>query len=177
MMAEVVLILLAANLALAGEFCGQAEAVNIVMVDFWKRTVEFHFYISSGRGVTVGRGAELRLASTGEYLVYVARPLERDGVYMAAADWRKLAVRFREEAVCVSGFDAYQLEDGVLTVYVYGDGVTYQEAATTAVMIPTLLAVMYLVERRYKRLHGWILRRLAPSRLNRRGPPSETSAA
>jgi len=117
-----------------------------------------------------------RLPSADNYVVYIARPLERGGVYMAAADWREVAVYFRDGAVCVSGFDAHQLEDGVLTVYVYGDGVAYQEVAAAAVTIPTLLAVMYLVEKRF-RLHGWILKRLAPSRLNQRGPQSEVPAA
>ena len=168
---EVLLILLAAHLVIAGEFCGQAEVLNIVVVDFWGRSVEFHYYISSKAGIKVGKGVELvfRLPSADNYVVYIPRPLERGGVYMAAADWREVAVYLRNGAVCVSGSDAHQLEDGVLTVYVYGDGVTYQEVAAAAVAIPTLLAVMYLVERRYKKLHGWILKRLALSSLNRRG--------
>ena len=53
----------------AGELCRQGDAVKIVIVDFWERPVEFRYNVHIGHSFWAGRGLELNLRGTNEWLV------------------------------------------------------------------------------------------------------------
>jgi len=132
----------------ACELCRQGDAVKIVIVDFWERPVEFRYNVHIGHSYWAGRGLELSLRGTYEWLVVsIPRQIQEGGVYMELAK-REVAVVFIGGKVCVSGFDDYRVENGTLKVILYRDGATYREAATAGAAIAALTAAMYLAERR-----------------------------
>ncbi len=132
----------------AGELCRQVDAVKIVMVDFWGRSVEFHYYVHIGHSFWAGRGLELNLRGTHEWLVVsIPRQIQEGGVYMELAE-REVAVVFIDGKICVSGFDDYRVENGTLKVILHRDGATYREAAAAGAAVAALTAAMYLAERR-----------------------------
>jgi hypothetical protein len=117
----------------AGELCRQGDAVKIVTVDFWEKPVEFHYYVHIGHSYWAGRGLELNLRGTNEWLVVsIPRQIQEGGVYMELAKWREVAVVFI---------------DGK-KVILHRDGATYREAATAGAAVAALTAAMYLAERR-----------------------------
>ncbi len=132
----------------AGELCRQEDAVKIVTVDFWERPVEFHYYVHIGHSYWAGRGSELNLRGTNEWLVVsIPRQIQEGGVYMELAK-REVAVVFIDGKICVSGFDDYRVENGTLKVILHRDGATYREVATAGAAVAALTAAMYLAERR-----------------------------
>lgn len=133
----------------AGELCRPGDAIKIVIVDFWERLVEFHYYVHIGHSYWAGRGLELNLRGTNEWLVVsIHRQIQEGGVYMELAKWREVAVVFIDGKICVSGFDDYRVENGTLKVILYRDGATYRESATAGAAVAALTAAMYLAERR-----------------------------
>jgi hypothetical protein len=133
----------------AGELCRQGDAVKIVIVDFWGRPVEFHYYVHIGHSYWAGRGLELDLRGTyGWLVVSIPRQIQEGGVYMELARWREVAVVFIDGKICVSGFDDYRVENGMLKVILHRDGATYREAAAAGAAVAALTAAMYLAERR-----------------------------
>jgi hypothetical protein len=133
----------------AGELCRQGDAVKIVIVDFWERPVEFRYNAHVGHSFWAGRGLELNLRGTNEWLVVsIPRQIQEGGVYMELARWREVAVVFIDGKICVSGFDDYRVENGTLKVILHRDGVTYREAAIAGAAVAALTAAMYLAERR-----------------------------
>ncbi len=133
----------------AGELCRQGDAVKIVIVDFWERPVEFRYYVHIGHSYWAGRGLELNLRGTNEWLVVsIPRQIQEGGVYMELARWREVAVVFIDGKICVSGFDDYRVENGTLKVILHRDGATYREAVAAGAAVAALTAAMYLAERR-----------------------------
>jgi hypothetical protein len=133
----------------AGELCRQGDAVKIVIVDFWERPVEFRYNVHIGHSYWAGRGLELNLRGTYEWLVVsIPRQIQEGGVYMELAKWREVAVVFIDGKICVSGFDDYRVENGTLKVILHRDGATYREAAAAGAAVAALTAAMYLAERR-----------------------------
>jgi hypothetical protein len=134
----------------AGELCRQGDAIKIVTVDFWEKPVEFHYYVHIGHSYWAGRGSELNLRGTYEWLVVsIPRQIQEGDVYMELAKWREVAVVFIDGKICVSGFDDYRVENGTLKVILHRDGATYREAATAGAAVAALAAAMYLAERRF----------------------------
>jgi hypothetical protein len=133
----------------AGELCRQGDAVKIVTVDFWGKPVEFHYYVHISHSYWAGRGLELNLRGTYEWLVVsIPRQIQEGGVYMELAKWREVAVVFIDRKICVSGFDDYRVENGTLKVILHRDGATYREAVAAGAAVAALTAAMYLAERR-----------------------------
>jgi hypothetical protein len=133
---------------LAGELCMQGNAAKVIVVDFWERPAEFQYYMLADWGGQVGRGSELALRQAqGWFVIYILQPARQGGVYIEAAAWRELAVVFIGGRVCVSGFDEYRGESGVLTVVVYRDGITYRGAAAAAATAAAAAAAAYAAVR------------------------------
>jgi hypothetical protein len=140
----------------AGELCRQEDAVKIVIVDFWERPVEFRYYVRIGHSFWAGRGLELNLRGTYEWLVVsIPRQIQEGGVYMELAWWREVAVVFIDGKICVSGFDDYRVENGTLKVILHRDGATYREAVAAGAAVAALTAAMYLAERRLVKHRSW----------------------
>ena len=140
----------------AGELCRQGDAVKIVIVDFWERPVEFRYNVHIGHSFWAGRGLELNLHGTNEWLVVsIPRQIQEGGVYMELARWREVAVVFIDGKICVSGFDDYRVENGTLKAILHRDGATYREAVAAGAAVAALTAAMYLAERRLVKHRSW----------------------